>query len=145
LFPKATTVDNILRFYLHLNSPLKKQNLKILSFYTEDEKEKNALIKLTLGDEENKNKFKSYIADSRRNLCDVLKDFKTVKLPLEVFLEIIPRIQPRYYSIASSSSLDPNSIHLLVAVVRYKTDFKAINGLCSNYLENLSVGSSAYV
>jgi NADPH-ferrihemoprotein reductase len=128
-----------------LNSVVKKQNLKVLSFYTEDEKEKQELINLSLNDEENKLKFKKYIADPRRNLFDILMDFKTVKLPIEVFLEIMPRLQPRYYSIASSSSLYPNSVHLLVAVVRYKTSLKAINGVCSNYISNLEIGSSAYI
>ena len=47
--------------------------------------------------------YKSYIADSRRTIAHVLEDLNgTENIPIDHLLELLPRLQPRYYSIASS-------------------------------------------
>jgi hypothetical protein len=43
-----------------------------------------------------------YANSERRTYVEVLDDFRHVKLPLSYLLDLIPPIQPRYYSIASS-------------------------------------------
>ena len=47
--------------------------------------------------------YQSFIADSRRTIAHVLEDLNgTEKIPIDHLLELLPRLQPRYYSIASS-------------------------------------------
>ena len=50
---------------------------------------------------------------------------------------------PRLYSIASSSRVHPQEIHLTVAVVRYQTNGRARAGVCSTFLADRAlVGST---
>lgn len=58
-----------------------------------------------------------------------------------MLFEILTPIKPRDFSIASSYAKYRNEIHILVAVVKYKTKLvKERLGLCSNYLADLKIG-----
>ncbi len=78
-----------------------------------------------------------------RELIDLLEDFpNTARLfAPEEWLTLLPTIQPRYYSIASSPLVNAEQLTLTVAVVRYATHGKAREGLASTYLaERLEAG-----
>jgi len=54
-------------------------------------------------------------------------------------------MQPRYYSVSSSSKVHKNQLHLTVGVVQYTTEHgvgQANFGVCSNYLNELKLGAS---
>lgn len=77
-------------------------------------------------------------------MLEVLQDFKSAQLPLEWLLQTIPHLKPRQFSIASSLARHPNSAHILVAVVDYKTPFKRRKqGLCSSWLASLQAIKSS--
>ena len=72
-------------------------------------------------------------------MLEVLQDFKSAQPPLEWLVQTIPHLKPRQFSIASSLAKHPNSAHVLMAVVDYKTPFKRRKqGLCSSWLAGLS-------
>jgi len=74
-----------------------------------------------------------------RTVLEVLQDFKSAQPPLEWLLQTVPHLKPRQFSIASSLAKDPNSAHVLMAVVDYKTPFKRRKqGLCSAWLASLT-------
>lgn len=78
-----------------------------------------------------------------RTVLEVLQDFKSAQLPLEWLLQTAPHLKPRQFSIASSLAKHPNSAHILVAVVDYKTPFKRRKqGLCSSWLASLQATKS---
>ena len=57
------------------------------------------------------------------------------------FGSMVPRLQPRFYSISSSPKQYPDSIHVTCAVVIDTTATgRKHEGVCSNYLKRLSVG-----
>ncbi len=86
--------------------------------------------------------YASYAKRERRNIVEILEDFKSIQVPVAFLLELLPPIAPRHFSIASSPALDSGKLHLCMAVVRYETPFKrSIRGLCSNWLANMSVGT----
>jgi len=47
---------------------------------------------------------------------DILKDLPSVNPPLDKMLEILPRLQPRYYSISSASLTSPRCVHVTAVV-----------------------------
>ena len=54
----------------------------------------------------------------QRSLAEVLDAFPSVAFPtLAAFLEVCPRLQERYFTIASSDKQHPTSVHLTVSVV----------------------------
>jgi sulfite reductase alpha subunit-like flavoprotein len=143
LEPKLT-LKQIVQQYWDLNFKPKKSTMQILALISENELEKEKLFEFTTpGGQED---FFNYINRPRRNLIEVLNDFPhtTSKLNIKLLFEIMSPIKPRAFSIASSSKYTNDEIHLLVAVVRYKT--KLIEprfGLCSNWLGTLKAGDKA--
>lgn len=58
------------------------------------------------------------------------QDFKSVTVPVEMLLELIPTLQPRSFSIASSQHAHPTQVHLCVAVVEYTTPYNRQKQVC---------------
>jgi len=76
--------------------------------------------------------------DETVTFADLLKDFGSISIPVRDLLDIVPQIKPRLYSIASSSSMHPDSVHLLVVTEDWVTPSgKARKGLCSNFLADI--------
>lgn len=71
-----------------------------------------------------------------RELIDLLEDFPVTARQLDSvqWMSFLPRLHPRYYSIASSPLVSADRITLCVARLRYETHGKPRAGLASNYL-----------
>lgn len=67
----------------------------------------------------------------------------TPAVPLAEVLVILPRLQPRYYSISSSSKTGkPKEVTITVGVLKETTSKGVlIEGVCSHYLQGLTAGS----
>ena len=48
------------------------------------------------------NLYNSYIRDDHRDLIALLEDKRSLKPPIDHVMELLPRLQARYYSISSS-------------------------------------------
>jgi NADPH-ferrihemoprotein reductase len=145
-FPKKTTLKNVLTYFVDLASLPRKKVLKAFANYAQDEKEREYLKLLSANSDEGKREYHDFVSSKSRSTLDVLNHLKSVKIPLSHFLELMPRLQPRYYSIASSSQIHKDSVHVVVAVVRYKTELgKTKEGVCSSYLERIAPGKKAYI
>ena len=87
--------------------------------------------------------YHSYIRRERRSFLDVLNDFSSCRPSIQHLVNIIPLIQPREFSIASSPNMHPGQLHLCVGVVEYLSFYKRKrHGLCSTYLASLQPGKS---
>ncbi len=76
-----------------------------------------------------------YCTREKRTYIEVWLDFTSVIVPVPFLVEMIPRIQPRAYSISSSPTLHPHRLHLTVAIVEYVTPYKRRKtGLASAYI-----------
>jgi NADPH-ferrihemoprotein reductase len=151
LFPNPCSIDDILRLYLDLNSAPRKGALASLAHYATNASERDRLLFLSSPD--GKHEYSSWILDSCRTFADVLEEFPSLDVPWSSFLHICPSLQPRYYTISSSSTMHPNRIHVTVAVIQHEcghdkntttimtTDDRSprvFKGVCSNYVAHLS-------
>lgn len=69
-----------------------------------------------------------------REFVDLVRDFPgVVKQPQELF-NILQRLTPRMYSIASSQAAHPDEVHTTVRVVRYNAHGAERQGVCSGHL-----------
>ena len=86
-----------------------------------------------------KERYLKEIEQEGRSFVSLLSnELSSCKIPLEDLLHIVPTIQPRDYTIASSSSVHPNSIHLTVSITeRMSPSGVRVEGLCSNFLKRL--------
>lgn len=70
----------------------------------------------------------------QREFLDLLEEHPSAKLGAQEFIELLRKLMPRLYSISSAPSKYPDEIHLTVAVVRYETNGRQREGVCSSYL-----------
>src|SRR3990167_5442643 len=110
-FPTPCTVADYLTHYADLTGPLRKGTLKQLlinSSASEREQLEKLLVNAT---------FQEEISNKHRILLDVLRSIPSLRPSLETLIDIVPVLQPRLYSISSSSILHPTSIHLTIEIV----------------------------
>ena len=72
----------------------------------------------------------------QREFVDFLAEFPSARLSPQEFVDHLRKLMPRLYSIASSSRVYPNDVHLTVAVVRYETNHRDRVGVCSSFLSD---------
>ena len=69
-----------------------------------------------------------------REFVDALTDFPGVITNPQQLFQVLARLTPRMYSIASSQALHPENVQTTVRVVRYETHGRERQGLCSGHL-----------
>ncbi|KAM3874568.1 NADPH-dependent diflavin oxidoreductase 1 [Diretmus argenteus] len=136
--PQPCTVRHLVERHLDIAAVPRRSFFEVLSTFAtnELEREKLAEFSSSAGQDE----LHTYCNRVRRTALEVLVDFPHVSAELKVdyLLDLFPEIQPRSFSIASSLQAHPHRLHILVAVVRYKTKMhKPRKGLCSTWLASL--------
>ncbi|GHB90209.1 assimilatory sulfite reductase (NADPH) flavoprotein subunit [Cerasicoccus arenae] len=98
---------------------------------------KSDVLTAMLGDKE---KLQSYLWG--RQVCDLLTDYP-IGLPAKEFVNLLRKMPPRLYSIASSMKAHPDEVHLTVAAVRYDAHGRARKGVASTYLaDRVAIGET---
>ncbi len=72
-----------------------------------------------------------------KQAIDVLAEYP-VTAPVDDWLTMLPRLQPRQYSISSSPLEHPGEVHLTVSAVRYEYQGQPRHGVCSTFLADRS-------
>jgi NADPH-ferrihemoprotein reductase len=135
-FPCPTSYRTALTYYVDITHPPRTNVLKEISEYTTNEEHKNFLKTISSPTEEGKHLYSEWIIKSCRSIVHVLEDLPSVKPPLDHLLELLHRLQARYYSISSSSKLYPDSVHLTAVLVEYETKSGRVNkGVATNWLK----------
>ncbi|RWS12500.1 NADPH-dependent diflavin oxidoreductase 1-like protein [Dinothrombium tinctorium] len=136
--PTPCTILELVKKYLGIHSLPKRSFFELLWKFSTDEIEKQKLKEFTTTD--GQKELYDYCIRPRRTILEVLADFHhTAKsIPFIYLFDLIPAIAPRLFSIASSLRQHPRQIHILVAVVNFRTKLKKRRlGLCSNYIAKL--------
>ena len=74
---------------------------------------------------------------------DFLIGHPSVRLSPQEFVALLPKLQPRLYSIASSLKMFPKAVHFIVDVVKYKGHGRMRKGVCSTFLAERCTDSPA--
>jgi sulfite reductase alpha subunit-like flavoprotein len=143
----VTTLRELLIHNLDFTAVPKRSFIKELVFFTDDEREKERLIELTMPG--NEQEFYDYTCRPRRTILELLKDFTAVKIPVHMVLDLFPTIRGREFSVCNGGlglkevdGANSVQIEVLAALVEYKTIIrKPRQGLCSRYLKHLPVGT----
>lgn len=88
----------------------------------------NALLNALILD---KKTLQDYTKD--RNVLDLVIDYPG-QFKVEVFLSILRKLMPRYYSAASFTSDTPDQVDITLRIVDYKKDERRHEGVCSSFL-----------
>ncbi|XP_037026127.1 NADPH--cytochrome P450 reductase isoform X1 [Bradysia coprophila] len=134
-FPCPTTYRTALTHYLEITALPRTHILKELVEYCSDEKDKEFLKLISSTSVEGKAQYQTWIQNASRNIVHILEDIKSCKPPIDHICELLPRLQPRYYSISSSSKLHPTTVHVTAVLVKYETPTGRINkGVATTFL-----------
>ncbi|XP_030317113.1 NADPH-dependent diflavin oxidoreductase 1 isoform X2 [Calypte anna] len=139
LLPQPCTIQHLLTHYLDISCVPRRSFFHLLSYFSPNELEREKLQEFSSA--QGQEELYSYCNRPRRTTLEVLWDFPhtTSAIPPHYLLELIPRIRPRAFSIASSMLAHPDRIQILVAVVQYRTRLsKPRRGLCSTWLASLN-------
>lgn len=139
-FPTPCTVREALSQYLDIHGILKLATVTRLLAYVKSDSQRSWLSSQLSQD--NRAAFAEYLHAGRKSLFSLLtNELSSCVIPLSDFMHIAPFIQPRFYTISSSSTRFPTSIHITVSITQGKTaDGGSFTGLCSGFLDGLTAG-----
>ncbi|RMD42725.1 hypothetical protein DV735_g2419, partial [Chaetothyriales sp. CBS 134920] len=133
--PTPTTYDTIIRYHLEINAPVSRQFLATLSAFAPSEAAKKELARLG----SDADYFREKVASQCLNIAQTVSSVSSETwsaVPFSCLLEGLNKLQPRYYSISSSSLVQPTKISI-TAVVESKRIPGAdhvVKGVATNYL-----------
>jgi cytochrome P450/NADPH-cytochrome P450 reductase len=139
-------VFRLLRDYVELQDVATRSQIQTLADFTECPPEKIKLAAMTGEDETSAARYKEGVLAKRKSLIDLLEEFPACALPFEIYLQMLPALRPRYYSISSSPLADPHACSITVAVVEgpARSGRGTFQGVCTNYLARQEAGSVIY-
>lgn len=132
------TIRQVLEEFIDLNAPPKTSTIKLLAEHATRPEEKELLRDMSSPSNES---YAEWIKKPMANIVDLLTQFPSVGLSWDHLIEAVPRIQPRFYSIASSHLVNPEIIRITMGHHILQVDpEKQFNGLCSDYLTRVREG-----
>lgn len=91
-----------LTHYLEISAHPSKDVLNELAEYCSNKDDKTLLKLMSTPTPEGNAKYQEWIEDASRNFVHVLEDIPSCRPPIDRICELMPRLQPRFYSISSS-------------------------------------------
>lgn len=135
-FPSPTTYETVIRYHLEICAPVSRQFISTLSEFAPTPSIKAETAKIG----KDKDYFAVKVAHQNYNIAQLLQYLAPGQswsnVPFSVFIEGLHKIQPRYYSISSSSQVHKQQI-AITAVVESREVPNAPNivkGVTTNYL-----------
>ncbi|KAK7420054.1 hypothetical protein QQZ08_010582 [Neonectria magnoliae] len=135
-FPTPTTYDAILRYHLEIGAPLSRQFLSTLAAFAPNDEVKAEMNRLGNDKDYFHEKTTPYYYNIARLLSSVSKGAKWTNIPFSAFIEGLTKLQPRYYSISSSSLVQPKKISITAVVESQMIPGREdpFRGVATNYL-----------
>ena len=129
---QAIRVDRLLGDYVELQDPATRRQLQEMAASTECPWTRPRLLALT----ENEARYREEVLGRRKSVIDLLEEFPACPLPFNRYLEMLPPLRTRYYSISSSPLQDPRRCSITVAVVEgpARSGRGTFRGVCSSHL-----------
>lgn len=135
-FPTPTTYDTIVRYHMEICAPVSRQFIATLAPFAPTEQAKAEMAKLG----SDKDYFHEKISNKYLNIAQVLESIagsdKWSDIPFSAFIEGLNKVQPRYYSISSSSLVQKTKISITAVVESVHIPGRAdlLKGVTTNYL-----------
>merc|ERR1711939_325688 len=135
-FPSPTTYDAVARYHMEICAPVSRQFVSQLAQFSPTDSIKAEMVKIG----NDKALFSEKVAEKNYNIAQFLHYMsagqKWDKIPFSIFIESLHKIQPRYYSISSSSLVQKNKISITAVVesVEKPGAPHVVKGVTTNYL-----------
>ena len=127
----------ILGSCVELQDSATRSDIEVMARYTSDPEQRSSLEGLVGTDDDSQTRFRNEVLAPGRSLLDLLDDYPACDMPFEVFLDRLPPLRPRYYSISSSPLVSRDMCSITTGVLRgpARSGTGEFDGVCSTYLE----------
>ena len=136
--PNDFSIKEALESYLDLSCQMNKDSLNKIKKFIADEEQYKEICSII----ESKEKLNEFLSQ-RYNIVDLITKYNSVYIPFTSLMKILPKISPRYYTIASSPNHISNKLDIAITLVswnNYKGERRY--GLTSNYFNTLYQNNS---
>lgn len=138
---RPLTVRQLLTEFVELQDPATQQQVATLAAHTACPPERRPLSDLASAPPAT---FDQQVTQPRRSVLDLLEQYRACELPFDGFLEMLPMLRPRHYSISSSAAATPCEVDLMVSLLTapHRSGDGVFNGIASHYLQTVEAGGS---
>ncbi|UHA72015.1 bifunctional cytochrome P450/NADPH--P450 reductase [Paenibacillus sp. 481] len=136
---RPVSLFELLSHSVELQEAASRAQLRELASYTVCPPHKRELEALLEEDA-----YKAHVQKKRVTMLELLERYEACELPFERFIELLPPLKARYYSISSSPRVRPDQASITVGVVRGPawSGEGEYRGVASNYLAERQSGDS---
>ena len=134
-FPTPTTYDAAVRYHMEICAPVSRQFLATIAAFAPNEEAKKEMSRLGSDADYFKEKIASQYMNIAQAATSVFSEPWT-QVPFSCLVEGLNKLQPRYYSISSSSAVQPKKISITAVVesIRIPGAGHVVKGVTTNYL-----------
>jgi len=138
------SVKRLADVYGELQAVASRKDVATLAHHTQCPDTRKTLERLAASADGDEDVYRSEVFLQQKSVFDLLQEFPACDLPFAVFLEMIPWLTPRYYSISSSPLQDPGRCSIAVGVVAgaARSGVGEYRGVCSTFLADIAVGGT---
>ena len=124
-----------------------RADIATMARHTDDPAQKAALEELTGDDDASQERYRTEVSTTNRSVLDLLEAFPECALPFAEYLDLLPPLRPRYYSISSSPLLGADVCSITAGVLRApaRSGAGTFTGVCSTHLAALPVDGTVFV
>lgn len=126
---------------MELSQPATPRDLRALLALQMDDTTRETLKKLA-------GSYAQKVLTPRLSLLDILEQHRDIEVPLATYLDMLPPMRTRQYSISSSPLWNPQRVTLTVSILNSPAISGSENsflGVASNYLDTLRPGHKAQI
>ena len=140
---ESIAVARLLSEYLEPQSVATRKQIGTMAEHTQCPRTKPRLAELASDDPAGVERYKAEVMTPRKSVLDLLEEFPACELPFNFYLEMLPLMVPRYYSISSSPLVDPSRCSISVGIVEgpARSGRGVYQGVCSTHLRRHAEGS----
>jgi len=137
-------VATLLRSYLDVQDVATRSQIQVLAEYAECPPERQKLLALAGDEPESAARYRQEILERHISVLDLLEENQSCSLPFNLYLEFLPPLKPRYYSISSSPMVDAQQCSVTVGVLDApaRSGNGRYHGVCSTYLAQQGEGAT---
>lgn len=143
-FPSGSTfsIRRLAEVFGELQAVASRKDVETLVRHIECPHSKPKLEALAAPPKDGGDLYRTEVFLKRKSVLDLLEEFPACELPFAVYMEMIPWLSPRYYSISSSPNADPSICSITVGLVEgpARSGRGTYKGVCSHYLNHLEGG-----
>ncbi|ONI91102.1 reductase [Saccharothrix sp. ALI-22-I] len=128
---RPLTLRRLLTDLVELQDPATREQVAVLAEHTACPPERKPLDELAAAGDLH-----------HRSVLDLLERYRACELPFERYLEMLPVMRARHYSISSSAQASPDEVDLMVSLLSapHRGGDGTFHGIASHYLQTVDAG-----